>query len=225
MRDCSSSIASNRRMRSAWYAPTGVHYCAIGSRDNTCTHLKELRRVLEIYTGIDTDNIGGLANMLLAKALRSPCVRQARRPQGLYNAAFTSHQSKVGSHPSHPRVLTTTHGLRADQKASETIGQQSKIPNAASHTTKQSDAPTDAKLIAGTKSTSKKDNILSTSTATNKEQRKADWAIMKEMAKYLWPKVWSCSNCSKAVWLSLCRVIGAQSCVSEQLSHYLSERR
>lgn len=24
---------------------------------------------------------------------------------------------------------------------------------------------------------------------SNKEQRKADWAIMKEMTKYLWPKV------------------------------------
>jgi ABC transporter ATM len=38
----------------------------------------------------------------------------------------------------------------------------------------------------------KKGGFLSEATVTNKEQRKADWAIMKEMAKYLWPKVeWS----------------------------------
>lgn len=32
-------------------------------------------------------------------------------------------------------------------------------------------------------------NLLSESAIANKEQRKADWAIMREMAKYLWPKV------------------------------------
>jgi ABC transporter ATM len=31
--------------------------------------------------------------------------------------------------------------------------------------------------------------LLVEQTITNKEQRKADWAIMKEMARYLWPKV------------------------------------
>jgi ABC transporter ATM len=35
--------------------------------------------------------------------------------------------------------------------------------------------------------TGKKD-LLSETTLANKEQRKADWAIIKEMAKYLWPK-------------------------------------
>lgn len=33
------------------------------------------------------------------------------------------------------------------------------------------------------------DLFLSEQTASNKEQRKADWAIIKEMSKYLWPKV------------------------------------
>ncbi|KKY14602.1 putative abc iron exporter [Phaeomoniella chlamydospora] len=31
-------------------------------------------------------------------------------------------------------------------------------------------------------------NVLNTGDISNKDQRKADWAIMKEMAKYLWPK-------------------------------------
>jgi ATP-binding cassette subfamily B (MDR/TAP) protein 7 len=35
---------------------------------------------------------------------------------------------------------------------------------------------------------SKPDPLFNEQVATNKEQRKADWAIMKEMSKYLWPK-------------------------------------
>ena len=35
----------------------------------------------------------------------------------------------------------------------------------------------------------KTDALLSEQTVSNKEQRKADWAIMKEMSRYLWPKV------------------------------------
>ena len=33
------------------------------------------------------------------------------------------------------------------------------------------------------------DPLLSEHIVSNKEQRKADWAIMKEMTRYLWPKV------------------------------------
>ena len=35
----------------------------------------------------------------------------------------------------------------------------------------------------------KTDALLSEQTVSNKEQRKADWAIIKEMSTYLWPKV------------------------------------
>lgn len=35
----------------------------------------------------------------------------------------------------------------------------------------------------------KTDSLLLEQTVSNQEQRKADWAIMKEMARYLWPKV------------------------------------
>lgn len=33
------------------------------------------------------------------------------------------------------------------------------------------------------------DDFLAGRTISNKEQRKADWTIMKEMSRYLWPKV------------------------------------
>ena len=35
----------------------------------------------------------------------------------------------------------------------------------------------------------KTDALLAEQTVSNKEQRKADWAILKEMARYIWPKV------------------------------------
>ncbi len=44
-------------------------------------------------------------------------------------------------------------------------------------------------LVAKPSSLPKTDVLLTEQTLSNKEQRKADWAIMKEMARYLWPKV------------------------------------
>jgi ABC transporter ATM len=43
----------------------------------------------------------------------------------------------------------------------------------------------------------KTDPLLAEKTMSNKEQRKADWAIMKEMSRYLWPKVVSELCCYK----------------------------
>lgn len=45
--------------------------------------------------------------------------------------------------------------------------------------------PPDAKSDGAPKT----DSLLTEQTVSNKEQRKADWAIMKEMVQYLWPKV------------------------------------
>lgn len=46
-----------------------------------------------------------------------------------------------------------------------------------------------AATATSTKSkTTKTDPLLQEQVLTNKEQRKADWAIMKEMSQYLWPK-------------------------------------
>jgi len=50
-----------------------------------------------------------------------------------------------------------------------------------------SETATAPKPILGVKA--KEQPLLGESTVTSAEQRKADWAIMKEMTKYLWPKV------------------------------------
>lgn len=48
------------------------------------------------------------------------------------------------------------------------------------------------KVVAAAKknssSSGRKDPLLAEQTVSNKEQRKADWAIIKDMSKYLWPK-------------------------------------
>jgi ATP-binding cassette subfamily B (MDR/TAP) protein 7 len=45
-----------------------------------------------------------------------------------------------------------------------------------------------ATTATATASAAKTDPLLAEQTLTNKQQRKADWAIMKEMSQYLWPK-------------------------------------
>ncbi len=95
-----------------------------------------------------------------------------------------------------PRQLTNTariwqKQLPADQKAEAQIllkadSLENVMPEAVLR-------PSDARSHTGLKT----DPLLSEQTVSNKEQRKADWAIMKEMSRYLWPKV--SHACSKAL--------------------------
>ena len=48
----------------------------------------------------------------------------------------------------------------------------------------------------------KTDTLLTEQTVSNKEQREADWAILKEMSRYLWPKVRLLS-----VWMSIILIV------------------
>jgi ABC transporter ATM len=123
---------------------------------------------------------------MFSRAVRSSCGRLPQRPHGLYGLARISNQNQL-------RILNTSRSLRDSQKTTATYPRQSKTASIATDTTKKGDGPVVQRLVADTKSTPKKktEDILNTSAATNKEQRKADWAIMRDLAKYLWPKVWS----------------------------------
>lgn len=79
------------------------------------------------------------------------------------------------------------------------ILQQRKIPI---NSKTQSHNPPKSKSLEGTKPETaqklddavlsdgpRKDSLLVEHIVSNKEQRKADWAIMKEMSRYLWPDV------------------------------------
>jgi ATP-binding cassette subfamily B (MDR/TAP) protein 7 len=48
--------------------------------------------------------------------------------------------------------------------------------------------PNASASVPATASAAKTDPLLQEQTLTTKQQRKADWAIMKEMSQYLWPK-------------------------------------
>lgn len=54
----------------------------------------------------------------------------------------------------------------------------------------------------------KGDPLLAEQNVSNREQRKADWAIMREMSRYLWPKVeQTCSSAVQPVFDYLYRMI------------------
>lgn len=122
---------------------------------------------------------------MFARAVRSSCGRLPQRPQGICGLPRISNQNQL-------RILTTSRSLRDNQKIAGPSPLKSKTASIATGTAKKGDVPGVQKLVAEAKSTPKKktEDILNTSAATNKEQRKADWAIMKDLAKYLWPKVW-----------------------------------
>ncbi|KAG9548043.1 ABC transporter-like protein, partial [Aureobasidium melanogenum] len=79
------------------------------------------------------------------------------------------------------RVFTTSPWRSKDDTHVKTAQQETKV--AAAEPTK---TPTIQKEKAA--ASAKQPSLLAEQTVSNKEQRKADWAIIKDMAHYLWPK-------------------------------------
>ncbi|KAG4436619.1 Iron-sulfur clusters transporter atm1, mitochondrial [Cadophora sp. M221] len=133
--------------------------------------------------------------MILRSLHRASCssVRASLRPR-LWN------QPGIGL-----RVFTSTNRFsKDDQKTTIIQSQALRQPRAADDIpgTKPETAQKPAAAVPGRK------DPLALDDKTNKEQRKADWAIMKEMAKYLWPK----DNLGTRfrVGLSLALLVGAK---------------
>ncbi|PMD20547.1 iron ABC-transporter-like protein [Hyaloscypha hepaticicola] len=85
------------------------------------------------------------------------------------------------------RVFTSTSRYCKDDEKRTTIQTQAlREPRAADSVPGK--IPETAKKAAPAFTTTARKDPLALDDKTNKEQRKADWAIMKEMAKYLWPK-------------------------------------
>ncbi|KAI1913970.1 Iron-sulfur clusters transporter atm1, mitochondrial [Ophidiomyces ophidiicola] len=98
---------------------------------------------------------------------RSPQLRQLRQLHKLFEAekrTFTTHRAILKKQDANSRQRN---GIGNPQKAASTPGGTPTVPS----------KPADNKA-----------NILDEVMLTRKEQRKADWAIMREMTKYLWPK-------------------------------------
>ncbi|RAL09662.1 ATP-binding cassette Fe/S cluster precursor transporter ATM1 [Aspergillus homomorphus CBS 101889] len=129
---------------------------------------------------------------MLPRAARSPCWRVPGRfvyqsqpvtRSTSWTAAPNGVQLRAFSTPSGPLRRQVPENTSPASKTANPTSPTAAQPGAA-NATQASTTPTqkeDATTI------SKKD-LLSEATVASKEQRKADWAIMKEMAKYLWPK-------------------------------------
>ncbi|KAJ5349323.1 ABC transporter integral membrane type 1 [Penicillium brevicompactum] len=122
---------------------------------------------------------------MLLRAARAPCWRTAH--------AFAYHPSFAGQLRStrvgtHMRVFTSDQGpLRNKSEKKDPSIAANPVQTPTPSQLENANIVQKPKESGETKTQPKKD-LLSEPMAANKEQRKADWAIMKEMAKYLWPK-------------------------------------
>lgn len=86
------------------------------------------------------------------------------------------------------RSFTSTPRHRKDDPRSKIAAQDAAHkPEEPDSTRPETIQKKDAAKIASTSTGN--DPLLAEQTVSNKEQRKADWAIIKEMSRYLWPKV------------------------------------
>lgn len=123
-----------------------------------------------------------LASRLLARPGLVPCSRQ------------TAHAVRLGAAPASllldrsRRVFTSTPRHRKDDARARTIQQEVERKPAAEESIKPESIKAEEKPAEPAATSSKNDPLLAEQTVSNKEQRKADWAIIKDMAQYLWPK-------------------------------------
>jgi ABC transporter ATM len=127
---------------------------------------------------------------MLLRAARFPCSRTARyiHPSFAGRARWTS-PNGIQQHKIQLRVFTSGSPWQNQSTDGKdpTSARDSTTPTGTA--AELANAAIVQKAVASeAKNTSKKD-MLSESAIASKEQRKADWAIMREMAKYLWPKV------------------------------------
>ncbi|KAL3456295.1 iron-sulfur clusters transporter atm1, mitochondrial [Aspergillus heterothallicus] len=111
---------------------------------------------------------------MLLQAARSPCWRIPARS--------ITHRSAF------PRSSPLSIALRGAQIRTTSTKNQPDANTSTASTASPSAKPVSPSPRNAQNATATKKDLLSENTVANKEQRKADWAIMREMAKYLWPK-------------------------------------
>lgn len=124
---------------------------------------------------------------MLPRAARSSCLRPARYALPSYSSRLPCTRLHVAQHRSFTAgptlrktpVDNTTSSIEKKDASPLPLSSQPQATNASRVPNPESDKANAAP----------KKEPLSETAKANKEQRKADWAIMREMAKYLWPKV------------------------------------
>ncbi|EAU36594.1 transporter ATM1, mitochondrial precursor [Aspergillus terreus NIH2624] len=128
---------------------------------------------------------------MLPRAARPPCLRFSERFILRGTADPRSASWRAASYATHLRAFSTGKGPLRKQSTPDTPSDWKPPSSHAPPVSRPVDAtpalkPKDVQSTAA--SASPKKDLLSETTVASKEQRKADWAIMKEMVKYLWPK-------------------------------------
>lgn len=168
-----------------------------------------------------------LTDTMLRRAPRSPCARLAQlTPTAQFGALYLKPRPNTVFDHTQLRIFTTNGGVwrrQNDPKRPPPRTPVDRTPQPPKLAT--SPAPASRKPTETLKSEVKKDGLLSEATVTRQEQRKADWAIMKEMAKYLWPKVRWSAMLTEDQLLRRSRTIGVPNFVWEQHLLYLLGQR
>ena len=135
-----------------------------------------------------------LYTAMLLRAARSPCWRASRRLALPGYTVLRSTQWPAACHGTRLRIFSSLGSPRRKQETGDTAPgvKTASISSTPASSLTNADEAQKAK-VAKIATPAKKPDLLSEATVGNKEQRKADWAIMKEMTKYLWPKVCVCA--------------------------------
>lgn len=153
---------------------------------------------------------------MLLRVVQSPLWRAPRRLTDPRSTLSLSSRARFYN-GNQWRVFTTNGSPLKKQTATETPAPRKPVDVVTPAASKQATVD-DKKQKTIDTAKSAKGGLLSETTVGNKEQRKADWAIVKEMAKYLWPKVGAIMIRDAAPYTkSCCRMTGRPDCVSELL--------
>lgn len=109
--------------------------------------------------------------------------------RGIYSCHKLAHPSLAFS-----RISTCQQSIRPTVRVFTTspwrLKDDSRVKTAQPETKVTAAEPTKTTNVQKEKAAgpAKQPSLLAEQTVSNKEQRKADWAIIKDMAQYLWPK-------------------------------------
>lgn len=142
-----------------------------------------------------------MASRICLRAVVLPCLAQSRPVTVKYSIPIQLQESWRAR-----RIFATTPRHRKDDARARTVQQEEeqkqqqpseeKVPESVAKDDKPAKLPT------------MNDPLLAERTVSNKEQRKADWAIIRDMAHYLWPK--NDFNTRFRVGLSVGLLVGAK---------------
>ncbi len=127
---------------------------------------------------------------MLLRAARLPCRRTPHYIHGSFaSRAWWTSPNGIQQHRIQLRVFTSGSPWRNQSTDGKdpTSARNNSLPTATA--ADLANASIVQKPEAGNAKDTPKKDLLSESVIAKKEQRQADWAIMREMTKYLWPKV------------------------------------